>query len=91
MVSNKSKIQSLLITYLQKFGSIDLRLPDGVALQIGITQESKHGEVKNDDYCWVLTSRDDRSTMLDRYSMRMLFENPRRMIDSHEQGTVYVL
>lgn len=89
-MSNKSKIQYLLITHLQKYGTIDLRLPDGVALEIGITEETKHGKVKNEDYCWVLTKRDDRSTLLDRYSMRMLFDDPSLVVDNQE-GTIYVL
>lgn len=87
----KNRIQAALITYLRKFGSINLVLPDGVGLEIGITQESKQGEIKSENYCWVVTKRDDRSTVLDRYSMSMLFDDPRFVIDNHEKGTVSVL
>ena len=89
--SGKSRIQSLLITHLQKFGSIDLLLPDGMRLEIGITQETKNGVTKDQNYCWVVTTRDDRRTILDRYSMSMFFDDPRFVIDSRDQGTVSVI
>jgi len=91
MAVQKNRIQVMLIDYLQKFGTIDLILPDGVLLEIGITQETKHGLVKNDDYCWVITKRDDRKAMLDRYSMGLLYDDPRFLVDNKEQGSVYVL
>ncbi len=89
--SSKNRIQSMLIEYLQKFGSINILLPDGVALEIGITEESKNGIVKNENYCWVSTNRDDRKTMLDRYSMSMLYDDPRFVVNDQEQSIVYVL
>lgn len=72
-MSKRNKIQQLLITYLRQFGSIDLSLPDGVKLSIGITQEGKHGTFCSDDYCWVTATRDDRATSLDSYNLGMSF------------------
>jgi hypothetical protein len=40
-----SKIQHLLVSYLLKNGSIDLLLPDGIKLEIGIIQENSEGEL----------------------------------------------
>lgn len=90
-MANKNRIQAALITYLRKFGSINLLLPDGVGLEIGITQETKHGQVKSDNYCWVVTKRDDRSTALDRYSMTMEFDDPHFVIENQDKGVVSVL
>lgn len=73
-MAKKNRIQALLVNYLSKYGSIDLTLPDGVKLEVGITQEAKNGIVKNDEYCWVVASREDRITSLDRYSMSLNFD-----------------
>lgn len=92
MAKNKNTIQFLLNDYLETFGSIDLLLPDGVKLQIGITQEGKHGIEKCSDYCWVVTSRDDRMTMLDRYVSTMKFSEDRNhLVDNSDTGFVTVL
>jgi hypothetical protein len=72
-MTGKDKIQYLLITYLLNHGSIDLKLPDGVDLEIGITQETKHGLKKKDDYCWVMASRNARSMILDSYNLGLKF------------------
>lgn len=90
-MNGKNRIQALLINYLQKFGTIQITLPDQVNLEIGITQESKNGMIKDDNYCWVTTQRDDRKTVLDRYSMSMLYDDPHFVVDSKEQGSIYVV
>jgi len=73
---SKNKIQSLLVSHLLKHGQIELLLPDGVILEIGITQEGKDGEiVKKDDYCWVITSRNDRSANIDSYNLGLRFND----------------
>ena len=41
-----NKIQSLLINHLLKHGHIQLKLPDNVVLEIGITEEDRHGNIK---------------------------------------------
>lgn len=61
-----SKLQYLLIKNLLKDGSIELLLPDGVKLEIGITQEDEFGkQKKSDGYCYVVASKDKRSVMMD--------------------------
>lgn len=75
-MSSKNKIQALLVTHLLKHGQIEIKLPDGVVLEIGITQEGKNGELEvKDDYCWVITSREKRSTCMDSYNMGLRFED----------------
>lgn len=90
-MAKSSKIQSLIINHLQKFGSLDIKLPDGMDLEIGITEQTKKGEVKSDDYCWALIKRDDRTTALDRYSLWCQFEQPtRKIVDNIEKGILYI-
>lgn len=53
-----------------KHGQIQLKLPDGVTLDIGVTQENESGEfVKHDDYCWIVATHENRSTTIDSYNM----------------------
>jgi hypothetical protein len=67
------KIQHLLTTYLMHCGSIELLLPDGVMLEIGITKEGKHGTEIADDYCFVKASREGSSTLLDTYNIALQY------------------
>jgi len=85
---NKNKIQSLLVTHLLKHGQIELLLPDGVTLEIGITQEGKNGEiVKKDDYCWVITSREGRGTSIDSYNLGLRFSDEENIIVLEDRFT----
>jgi hypothetical protein len=69
------KLQYLLITELLEKGSVELQLPDGITLEIGILQENELGEsVKADDYCYVVATRGSKSTVLDTYNLAMMFE-----------------
>lgn len=76
------KLQYLLIDQLLKEGSVELMLPDGITLEIGITQEDKNGEQKKaDDYCYVVATRDDKSVILDTYNLGLQFgDNPDTII-----------
>lgn len=77
----KKKIQSLIIDHLMKYGQIEILLPDGVKLEIGTTQENQKGElVRKDDYCWVITSREGRSTSLDAYNMGLRFNDDEKIL-----------
>ena len=73
-MSSKGKIQHLLIDYLLKHGQIELLLPDGVVLEIGLTQEDESGGfVVKDDYCWVIATHKDRSAAIDPYNLGIRF------------------
>ncbi len=68
--SKTLKLQYLLIQQLLKDGTVELLLPDGITLEIGIMQEDKYGEKKKaDDYCYVTAKRNDKSTHLDAYNL----------------------
>lgn len=70
----KNKIQSLIVEHLLKHGKIDLLLPDGVTLEIGLTQENQDGEIKiKENYCWVIASQGNRATSIDAYNMGLRF------------------
>lgn len=71
---SKQKIQSLLISHLLQHGHIDLSLPDGMVLEIGIDQEGVNGSlVKKDDYCWVIASQGSRATTIDSFNLGLRF------------------
>lgn len=79
-MTKQDKIQHLLITHLLEYGEIQLALPGGTSVAFGITQLGKHGKQLCEDYCWVETSQNDRSTYIDTYNVgvkcpenRMLF------------------
>jgi len=73
---SKQKIQALLISHLIKHGHIDLRLPDGMIVEIGIDQEGSNGSlVKKDDYCWVIASQGNRATTIDSFNLGLRFED----------------
>ena len=68
------KLQYLLISELLKNGSVELILPDGIVLEVGITQEDKMGDLKKvDNYCYVVASREGKSTILDSYNLGLQF------------------
>ena len=63
-MTRKDKIQHLLITHLLQEGEIELALPDGLRLELGITRENRHGDLeKCSDYCWLVASQQKRSVM----------------------------
>jgi len=94
MASNKNRIQYLLNEYLERHGSIDLLLPDGVGVEIGITQEDAAGSRKYGDYCCVVTKREDdeRSAIFDRYAMSLEFGDGNcHVLDDTDRGVVTVI
>lgn len=69
-----NKLQSLLITHLQKFGSVKLLLPDGVVVEIGVNQLDDEGHLRSvDNYCWVMATREDRMAVLDSYNLGLRY------------------
>lgn len=71
--SQAKKIQHLITKHLLDCGDIKILLPDGVTLEVGITQDTKHGTQISNDYCCVKASRDGRATMLDTYNLALEF------------------
>jgi len=59
-----------------KHGQIEIKLPDGVVLEIGVTQENKDGRMEVvDNYCWVVATHDDRSASMDSFNMGLKFKD----------------
>lgn len=82
------RLQYLVIKELLETGSVELILPDGVVLEIGIVQEDEDGDLhKTDDYCYVVATRQNKSTMLDSYNLGLAFE-PDNTTIIHEDDTV---
>jgi len=77
----KNKIQSLIVEHLLKHGQIELVLPDGVTLEIGLTQENPDGKLTiHDDYCWVIASQGGRATSIDSYNMGLRFTDKENIL-----------
>ena len=89
---NKNKVNYLLNEYLETHGKIDLQLPDGVDLEIDITQESKRGPQRDGNYCCITAQRDDRTTILDRYSLSAHFtDSSRTILTEQADGEVMII
>jgi hypothetical protein len=72
--NEKSKIQELLMHHLMYEGSIELRLPDGMVIEVGMTQENEEGDLEiNPHYCWVIASQDDRAVNIDTYNLGLRY------------------
>lgn len=84
----KNKIQTLLIKHLLRYGQISLLLPDGMTLEIGVTQEDDDGNlVIQDEYCWVIASHQDRSACLDPYNMGLKFSDTEKVLVLEDKFT----
>lgn len=68
------KIQNLLITHLLEKGQIELTLPDGMVVKLGITQQNERGEQeKTKDYCFLVASQKDRTISMDSYNLDLRY------------------
>jgi len=74
-MNKKDKIQYLIISHLMEYGSIKLNLPDNMQVEIGITQEGKHGRHIENNYCWIEASRDNKSVEIDSFNLGLNFRN----------------
>ena len=80
-MNTPKKLQSLLIRQLLDKGTVQLLLPDGVEIEIGITQEDQFGDTrKSDDYCYVVATRQGKSIMLDSYNLGLQYEDEKNTI-----------
>jgi len=86
-MNTPKKLQSLLIRQLLDKGTIQFLLPDGVSLEIGITQEDKFGETcLADDYCYVVAERDGKSVMLDSYNLGLQYNEEENTIICEDEA-----
>ena len=80
-MTSKDKLQYLLITTLFKDGKVELVLPDGMTVQLGITEETKHGLKKNENYCSVVVSQEDKTFSMDAYNMSLQYNRDRLIFE----------
>ena len=93
-MTKKDKIQHLLISHLLENGQIELTLPNGLTLEVGITKEGRYGELELcDDYCWIIASQEDRSVCIDRYNLGLRFsdDDHKILVEDSEQKDGYAL
>lgn len=77
----KNKIQRLFVEYLLKEGTLELALPSGMVLEVGVTQENRYGDQEiTPDYCWVVASQRNRSVSIDRYNLGLRYRGDREMV-----------
>jgi hypothetical protein len=75
-MDKSKKIQSLLISHLLEKGHIELALPDGMTLELGIVQYNGKGDLeKQDDYCWVIATQKGREVSMDSYNFSLRYED----------------
>jgi hypothetical protein len=89
-MTKRDRIQHLLITHLLKEGKIRLVLPDGMVVEMGLTQEGKDGrdEVRA-DYCWISSTQDHRKMFMDCNSLSVQYQDDGKRIvveDSVEEN-----
>lgn len=86
----KNKVQSLLVQHLLQEGSIELILPDGMILEVGITQEAKDGDLEIiPDYCWVIASQHDRAVSIDSYNLGLRYSQDQDKLICEQDATDY--
>ncbi|RDJ35352.1 MAG: hypothetical protein DWQ19_11090 [Crenarchaeota archaeon] len=57
-------------------GSIQLNLPDGMEIELGILKEDKYGDlVKTNDYAWIIATQRDREVSMDSYNLGLKFND----------------
>lgn len=75
------KVQQMFVDLLMRDGAVELALPNGVVLEVGITQENRYGELeKVSDYCWVVASHKHRSISIDKYNLGIRYTGDKNMI-----------
>lgn len=72
---NKNKVQEAFVNYLLQEGQLELVLPNGTTLEVGITQENMYGDLeKQPDYCWIIASQNGRAVSIDKYNLGLRYE-----------------
>ncbi len=87
-----SKIQKLFTEFLLSQGSIELILPNGATLEVGVTQENQIGDLEIvPEYCWILASQNNRSISMDNYNLGIRYNGDKEILCEYsivsEDGT----
>lgn len=76
-----SRIQRLFVEFLMKEGALELALPNGMVLEVGVTQENEKGDLEiTPDYCWVVASQKGRSISMDNYNLGIRYSGDKEMV-----------
>lgn len=80
-MTTKNKIQQIFVEHLMREGAIELALPNGMVLEVGVTQENRYGDLEiTPDYCWIVASQKDRSVSIDRYNLGLRYSGEKEMV-----------
>jgi len=76
-----SRIQSSIIKHLEKYGTIQINLPDDFVIEIGITNEDDSGNsTKIKNYCYTIVKNDQRATIIDKYNIGIRCQDDDKMV-----------
>lgn len=76
-----SRIQASIIRHLEKYGTIQIRLPDNFVIEVGVHDEDETGkQVKSDNYCYVIVKNDLRATIIDKYNIGLRCDDEEKSI-----------
>jgi hypothetical protein len=79
-VQNK-RIQSSIIKHLEKYGTLQINLPDDNLLEIGVLEEDDQGNLKRgESYCYVIVKNEMRATVIDKYNLGIRFSADENLI-----------
>jgi hypothetical protein len=88
-MSRKDKIQHLLISHLLEEGTIQLSLPDGMVVELGILKEDKYGDlVKIDNYSWVIATQKEREVSMDSYNLGLRYNTDNGKIILEDESEI---
>jgi hypothetical protein len=90
--TTKNKVQQIFVEHLLKEGVVELCLPNGMVLEVGVTQENRYGDLEiTPDYCWVVASQKNRSVSIDSYNLGIRYSGDKEMVCEYsmrnEDGT----
>lgn len=88
-MSRKDKIQHLLISHLLEEGTIQLSLPDGMVVELGILKEDKYGDlIKTNNYSWVIATQKDREVSMDSYNLGLRYNTDNGKIILEDESEI---
>jgi hypothetical protein len=82
----------MLVEFLMKEGALELILPNGMILEVGVTQENELGDLEiTPDYCWIVASQRNRSISMDNYNLGIRYRGEDEIVCEYsmlsEDGT----
>lgn len=90
--TTKGTIQRMFTEFLMREGAVEIILPNGMILEVGVTQENKYGDMEiTPDYCWIVASQRNKSISMDNYNLGIRYSGDKEMVCEYsilsEDGT----